>query len=319
MRRAPVLPFAIAVAAAACGGSRPTTPTASPTPEPGIPAGSVVTVVAGETGEPVAGATVIAHGTSYTTDAGGRATLAQRAPLGALLDVVDPAHMDRQTTLRSPSQLTFPLWPRRSRTGLDEEFTSRLVYTETSADAAPGALALLRLREGTTRVSLVPSDELRGNPDAMEWQVRAAEAITAATGGRVAYEVVAQRPSSGIVVDVRNDPADEDCGNARGFCRWQVRSSEIVGATIVYCTADAQFSGTVVHEVGHTFGLQHGAERKELMYGGGFSRGRAVEFSEREALAMRLMLQRRAGNRFPDNDRSATAALVSGERTVVCR
>lgn len=44
---------------------------------------------------------------------------------------------------------------------------------------------------------------------------------------------------------------------------------------------------------------------------------RSSTFTAREELAMRLMLQRRAGNRYPDNGRSAA---VTGARleTIVC-
>ena len=46
--------------------------------------------------------------------------------------------------------------------------------------------------------------------------------------------------------------------------------------------------------------------------------GRALAFSGRERLLMRLMRQRRAGNRWPDNDRTSSSPLSSrGFRTEV--
>jgi len=46
---------------------------------------------------------------------------------------------------------------------------------------------------------------------------------------------------------------------------------------------------------------------------------RTLSFSDREATAMGLMRQRRPGNRWPDNDREATASLAAGSgETFVC-
>ena len=44
---------------------------------------------------------------------------------------------------------------------------------------------------------------------------------------------------------------------------------------------------------------------------------RLSSFSEREALAMRLLFDRPAGNRFPDTDRTVSS-LSTGGRTIVC-
>jgi hypothetical protein len=43
-----------------------------------------------------------------------------------------------------------------------------------------------------------------------------------------------------------------------------------------------------------------------------------VDFSARESLEMRLMLQRPAGNVFPDDDRTAAAALGERAHTTIC-
>ena len=45
-----------------------------------------------------------------------------------------------------------------------------------------------------------------------------------------------------------------------------------------------------------------------------YSRYRIDEFSPREELAMRLLFERPAGNRFPDTDREPSAASASGYR-----
>jgi hypothetical protein len=42
------------------------------------------------------------------------------------------------------------------------------------------------------------------------------------------------------------------------------------------------------------------------------------EPSPREALAMRLLLLRRPGNRFPDNDRDVSGSSATRRETIVC-
>jgi hypothetical protein len=49
-----------------------------------------------------------------------------------------------------------------------------------------------------------------------------------------------------------------------------------------------------------------------------FTSARSASFGPRERLAMRLMLQRAGGNRFPDEDRSVQPTATAVEVTV-CR
>jgi hypothetical protein len=69
--------------------------------------------------------------------------------------------------------------------------------------------------------------------------------------------------------------------------------------------------------MGHTFGLCHSPDKTELMYAYQNGHG-GVDFSARESLAMRLMLQRPAGNVFPDDDRAATAAAADRTHVTIC-
>lgn len=65
-------------------------------------------------------------------------------------------------------------------------------------------------------------------------------------------------------------------------------------------------TSTTDHELGHLLGLGHSASRADVMFP--FLR-RAVEtFAPRERLAVRLIMQRPAANREPDNDRDVNSA-----------
>ena len=131
MRR--LAPFlALTLLLVACGESGPSSPSSAPAAAPPkgrtAAAASLLTVVSGETGEPVPGATVIVAGVPYETDAAGQVNVAERASPATLLDIVAPNFFDRQTIWRSPTEARFSLWPRSSTaTGLTEEITLRLV------------------------------------------------------------------------------------------------------------------------------------------------------------------------------------------------
>jgi hypothetical protein len=113
------------------------------------------------------------------------------------------------------------------------------------------------------------------------------------------------------------DPSDKGCEErVLALTSIRLRAGEIYAGRIVFCTPAAARDGTVIHEVGHTFGLGHSPDADEVMHAFKLLR-QPDAFGAREALVMRLMLQRRGGNRFPDNDRGVTAA-AEGERTIVC-
>ena len=307
------------------GGSRgPTTPSspAASTPSPSapssIPAGTVITLVSGETDQPVAGASVTVTGVTQQTDGSGQVALSGSASLNAPFDIAAPGFLDRQTLLRAPTATRFTLWPRTSPTGLDESYTSTLVYTDVGgADVTPGAGALLRLRPAL-QPFVLPSAEIRSDPAALAAHQEAINAIAGATQGQLVYALVSERPASGAVFETSVDASDNECtGGTRAYTAFTPRNNEISSGRIVFCSADVARTSTVTHELGHTFGLQHSPDPRELMHAF-FGRNRNASFSDREALTMRLMLQRRGGNRFPDNDREATVS-AGRARTIICR
>jgi hypothetical protein len=292
------------------GGSSPSGPSGG---------GATLTVVSAETDQPVAGASVTIDGQAHTADAQGRVALASTPPSGVFIDVVAAGFLDRQTLFRN-GRTRLGLWPRTSPTGLDEDTTRHLVYTEASDDAAPvGESALQRLRSGTTFVAVVAAPEILNDPQARQFLEDAAGQAGVATEGAIVYEVTGTHPSSGAFVTVRVDTGDALCdGSTRGYFRGRFIGDEITDGEVVFCSQSVARSPTASHELGHSLGLQHSASPSDLMFDV-FVRGRATTLTPREALAVRLMYDRPAGNRFPDNDRSiSTSSRSPRTRVVIC-
>ncbi len=302
----------------ACGGDdrSPAAPAAPPTN--GLVAGTTLAVVSGETGAPVAGARLILGGRELISDASGHVALPERVDFNTPFDVLAAGFVDRQTLLRAPGTAPLALWPKSSATGLDEHFSATLVYTSTGDAAATGAAPLLRHAETTTQVFLAPSPEVLADADALARLELGAAQVTTALGGRVVYTVAPDAPASAVRFSVTFNAADAGCTGARAFARWRTRGSEIVGGEIVFCVIDALYTSTVTHELGHTAGLHHSPGELDVM-APFFSRRRSQDFTPREALALRLMLTRRAGNRWPDNDRDTrTSGATLRSWIVVC-
>jgi hypothetical protein len=315
-------PAFVAAWVAGCGGGGPSTPTPPvPTPPSGVGAGSALTVVSGETGAPIAGVSVNTGGQTFTTDDTGQVRLPNGAPFGTPVDFVHPAYLDRQTSVRA-GVTRFALWPRTSPTGVNEHYTATLVYTYASNDppSATGSTPLIRLARGTTQVVVVPSPEILADGLAMEQHYRAVEAANAATGGEVVYALAPSRPAAGVIFESRVDPTIPQCVSRTALAIMQgtYRNLELTGGAMIFCDIANARTHTVTHEIGHTLGFQHSPDIIDVM-GTPFTRSRSAAFGPREALAVHLMMQRSAGNRFPDTDRGAAAADVTTERVTVCR
>ena len=92
----------------------------------------------------------------------------------------------------------------------------------------------------------------------------------------------------------------------------------LVRGEIVFCAASFARSTTVLHELGHVLGLYHAPVGTNDLMDPNLSSRRATTFGPRETLALRMMLERRPGNRFPDSDRGLGASSARAEHIIVC-
>ena len=319
--RTRILALLAALGSLRCGGSGSPSGPSRPTPAPpaGFPAGTVISIVSGETGAPVPGARLVAGGRTVAGDGTGRITLPERLDANSPVDVTAAGFLDRVTRLRSREPIA--LWPTQSPTGLDQHYSVTLVYTSASAGVTNPPLGgdpLYRLGAQTRQVFLAPDVELQRDPQALSALREAAERIGSAAGGQVAYSVTNTPPAGAVRFDVRLDPASSTCEGARAFTTRSLRGTEIVGGSITFCSVEASRAATATHEVGHSFGYRHGPDPRDVMFGG-FSAARAVDFGPREMLVARLMLQRPAGNRWPDDDRELVLSAAPRTEVIVCR
>lgn len=311
---------------AACGGDgRGNAPTPmvlpSPTPE-GVAAGSLVAVVRGDNGSPVAGAAVTVAGRTYVADAAGTVLIADAAPPGALVDVTAPSVLDRQTSVGRGPLRTLVLWPRSTAAGIDEAFTATVVYTRaTLFGSGPVAMApLQRITAGATTAVIVLDPGLLADEFAHAAHLLAVERMNVAARGAITYSLARETPATaGALFIARVDTADPDCGGSvLAFVRTTLGGGEIDGGEIVYCRNAAPHRiALVLHELGHTFGLQHSEDPRDMMFHT-INAAHADDFRAREVEVMSLVLQRRGGNRFPDSDRAITGASPR-EQLIVCR
>ena len=307
-----------------CGGSSPmpTGPSSSVPGGPSMPAGTVVSLRSGETDQPVAGASVTLSAQSsagpfntvFTSDAAGQFALDRAVSLSStpLLDVSAPGFLVRTTILRS-DETTISLWPSSSGTGLDEDFSSTAAYSASACPAVNTGASVLRRTPSSVRTINVSFGDSIQDQAAETAHQQAIARLNDATGGVPAYQFTSG-VAGGVPVVAEIDPNNSTCSTGVGPLRATVAlttaNGEILSGRMVYCSLGAARSlELVLHELGHTLGLYHSSSTADVMY---CAPGRPQVFSSRERLLMRLSRQRRAGNRWPDNDRSASSLLSGG-------
>jgi hypothetical protein len=304
--------IAIAVCAVSCGGGSSTVAPSSSTPAPSV----ALFVVSGETGAAVGGARFLIAGQTLIADQAGQVATPAGTADGALVDIVAPGFLDRQTVLRS-AEPRISLWPTSSPSGLDPDFSSTLVYSAAGCPTQNAPSQVLR-RHATSTTTVFVTGLLDGPAENV--YTEALRRLNAATGGIPRYVISADRPTSGVVFTVQIDPAAATCTAGseplRAGTTVTLSDGVIVGGTMTFCTlAAARDLRLVLHELGHTYGLFHSSSVSDVMW---CTAGRPADYAPREVLAMALMRQRRVGNRWPDNDRSASASLGWQEERTSC-
>jgi hypothetical protein len=306
------IPLAIALLALSCGDGSPTTPTSRLHRSSGWRVGTVVTVVSGETEEPLAGARVVMAGRSYTTDEEGQLVVREWVCEGAEVDVEAPGSLPRRTRVRD-GETRVTLWP--DHAGLPAEYTRKLVYTASTVHDSASLVPLDRLSPRVHSLALAPSAALEADPRALAAHRQAVDHFNAAVQERTVFSV---GQGADMTVPTRIDAADPSCEGRHGrlLARTWVAEHEVTRAEIVFCSeVPTRAPAAIAHELGHILGLAHSPEPREIMHpfhGASDAGG----FSPREALVMRLLHLRRGGNTWPDNDRTVSAE-ASGIREFV--
>jgi hypothetical protein len=290
--------LAIALSGQDCGGGSkgPAGSTVIATPAPT----RVLTILSGETLAPVAGARVIVAGAEQTSDAAGQVTVTNAQ--SGLVDVIAAGYFDRQTSLGAARDARYTLWPRQGPTGLTESFTQEVVYQSTPSSGPPQNVPLSRWPSQVVSLPVVYLSEaddpgyLPFSPQALATQAAAIERINQALGGRFRFGSPVPRSAApaGFQVQMRIFPGFEQCARYSGYTTYPSSGGT---STVTFCSqraAERQTLGT--HELGHSFGLRHSSDPADVMH----PAARVEAFTPREMLVMSLMLQRPAGNRFPD-------------------
>jgi Matrixin len=308
------------MAALSCGGGGAQSPTKvsvpvpTPTPRPsGWPEGTVLSVVSGETQDPVSGAKVVVAGTPRLTDADGKVAVAAAAE-GATVDVEAEGFLTRQTLVRY-GETRLSLWPERE--WLSERYTQKLVYTSSTAVDSESPVPLICLPPKVRTLSLQPSDSERADRKAMDAHATAAESFNLTAQGRVTFSVDG---AADMTVPTRIDPADEYCQSEwSALTRLWASTKEVTRAEIVFCSEKpSRLWQPILHEMGHVYGLRHSSSPFDVMYPiyNGYLMTRygyaryTHGFTYPEEVTMALIFQRRGGNVWPDNDRTATSGAA---------
>lgn len=268
-----------------CGGS---SGPAAPTPP--ATGSQTISVVSGENGLPLGGLRVLAAGIGYTTNASGQLSIPSALTAGATLDIEAAGFLKRETTLGNGPQ--FSLWPSQAQ-GATEAWTQQVLH------GTFGTSPMLRPDPQLRQYTIIGDASITADPASVLALERAAAMWNAAITGSGFTIRVGTGPAVnayGVVV-AAIDPTIPTSGGAAPLGTGRALS----GGTISFRTlAVARLPNLVAHELGHMFGIGHSPDSVDIM----FSASPAPDLSAREQMTVRLMLQRRPGKIWPDNERA---------------
>lgn len=308
-----------------CGSSTsPVQPSPMPSPSPSpAPSPFTLTIVSGEAGAPIAGATVTVVDRSYTTNQFGEVGLPESPDTGSLLAIAAAGYLNRQTLLRSASERQFSLWPQTSATGLTEQLTQELVYTVPGngpggVGSPLGGAPLQRVDPGVTQM-VVSAPSVTLAPSGIEAIKTAIRNLNDATGGQIVFTSSPVSGAGQIEIIVGTPSGPPRTLNSSGYItggRIFLRDGTCLTTNCnlaVPLPVGVTFVRTLVHAMGGLLGLN--ATSSDSVMNGGCSSSSLSSctpvnpygetFKPAEKLIIRLMFQRRIGNRFPDNDRNS--------------
>jgi hypothetical protein len=293
-----------------CGGGDAPTPTGATPPAvapPVFPAGTVLSVLSGYDGVPVANAEVRVGTSTFRSDPGGRVILPQGATPGVTLEVTAEDFLPRRTLLSRAEELAVFLWPAEiRRIGLDEDMTKFLLHEWLGGS---GALSpMRRVGPATTEILLWPDDALRADSRAMTALATAVERLAATFELR--FTVVDHQPAGGFVVVIRMGTLTTPCVSCASY-RTSSNSVEIIGGEVYIGAIGARNPGLWIHEIGHVLGLFH-SPRHGLDVMAQAPPNQPPDFSELELVTIRMMMRRPPGKLFPDDDTSVSRSSRAG-------
>lgn len=281
----------------ACGNA-PTGPT-GPGVRSGWQAGAILRVTSADTGRPVANARITLPEVTGTptaaTDVNGQATFGVAVATQNLLTIDAAGFLRRETRVQNDVR-QFALWP--DTNAFPAEYTHAIVYD--SEHTPTGRLA--RLADAVTVVGVQPSADILSDSIAMQalaagiYQLDLAVS-RASTNRRIDYALTSTADAR-VDVTVSHD-AECDARSISAYAEVNWQSDGLRGGRINFCsTAYSHYASIAAHELGHTYGLKHSIDPGDVMFPGTTQ----WRFSDRETVAMRLMLQRPTGNVWPDSD-----------------
>ena len=279
---------AMLLLASACGGSSPSTPSPpSPAPTPTPDAPEAPTVIDG-----------------WTDAVLGVAPSPATVSRGERIEVEAPGYLTR---IQSYAGEPIALWP------ASPSYVEELVYDWELGD---GSFGMVRW---TTGFTVTLTDELASDPANVAKAEEVARELSRRTGLTIAL-------GQGGPVTVVLDPSVVDAGSV-AEARVSLVGAEITSVELAFSHAgevaggrDADFSNTLLHEMGHAIGLAHSPDVRDVMTPGSGPGTSFQEYQVNEAIALHMMYAHRsAGNRYPDTEDGVAGAVAAAPRTVVIR